>query len=397
MLNSRRIGLLSISLPGLLFATALCCAAPAHSSQLKARFQLELDALHNQYGFPGATAACMLPDGTVEVVASGLADVESETPMTPQSRMLAASIGKTFVGATALALAQDGLLSLDDPISKWLGERPWFSRLANGDTITVRQLLTHSSGLADHVSVDAFQKAFRENWQAPTNPFPPETLIAFVLDRPPLFRAGEGWGYSDTGYLLAGLVIEAVTGESYYETVARRFLAPLHLNLTTPSDCLKLPGLAAGYLAPDNLFGLPRKTTCRPGVMAWHPGLEWTGGGFVSNSKDLVVWAKALFEGRAMEGRYLDALLQSVPIGGDDSDTRYGLGVGIHEDGPLGPTYGHGGWIPGYSSSLRYYPRYGIAIAFQINTDIGIVDGSTPVIEDMEIRLATVAMTAVAD
>jgi len=392
MLHWRRIALLSLGLLGLMFATATCHRAPADALPLKARFQSELDALHEQYRFPGATAAYILSDGTVEVFATGLADVELGIPMGPQSRMLAASIGKTFVGATVVALAQENALDLDDPISKWLGERPWFSRLPNHDLITLRQLLTHSSGIANHVDEEDFVHAFRENWRAPTNAFPPEDLVAFVLDRPPLFEAGEGWRYSDTGYLLVGLIIEEVTGHSYYEEVTRRFLVPLRLTLTTPSDRLELPGLAAGYMAPDNDLGLPPRTTLRPDVMAWHPGLEWTGGGLVSNSKDLVVWAKALFEGRAMEGHYLEALLQSVPISDDDPDTRYGVGVAIHENGPLGPTYGHGGWIPGYSSSLRYYPGHGVAIAFQINTDIGIVDGSTPVVEDMETRLAKVVM-----
>jgi D-alanyl-D-alanine carboxypeptidase len=394
MAHRGRIAMLSLSLLGLMFAKAIYHHVSANSLTLKARFQSELKMLRDQYRFPGATAAYILPDGTVEVIATGLADVEFEIPMMPQSRMLAASIGKTFVGATIVALAQEGVLSLDDPISKWLGDRPWFSRLPNHDMITLRQLMTHSSGIANHVDVEHFMQAFCENWRATTNPFPPEDLITFVLDRPPLFKAGEGWYYSDTGYILVGLIIEAVTGHSYYEEVTRRFLEPLQLTLTTPSDRLELPGLAAGYMAPDNDFDLPPKTTLRPGFMAWHPGLEWTGGGLVSNPKDLVVWAKALFEGRAMEGRYLEALLQSVPISGDDPDTRYGVGVGIHENGPLGPTYGHGGWIPGYSSSLRYYPRYGVAIAFQINTDIGIVDGSTQVFKDMENRLAKVVIAA---
>ena len=388
-------GTVAYRLPGLMFATAIYHPAPANSLALKARFQSELETLHDQYQFPGATAAYILPDGTVEVVATGLADVELKIPMTPQSRMLAASIGKTFVGATVVALAQEGVLSLDDPISKWLGDRPWFSRLPNHDMITLRQLLTHSSGIADHVNVEPFIQAFRKKRRATTNPFSPETLIAFVLDRPPLFKAGEGWCYSDTGYILVGLIIETVTGHSYYEEVTRRFLVPLRLTLTTPSDRFELPGLAAGYLAPDNEFNLPSKTTLRPGVMAWHPGLEWTGGGLVSNSRDLVVWAKALFEGYAMEGCYLETLLQSVPISSEATDTRYGIAVGIQENGPLGATYGHGGWIPGYCSSLRYYPEYGIAVAFQINTDIGIVDHSTPVIEDMEIRLVEVVMAGV--
>jgi D-alanyl-D-alanine carboxypeptidase len=311
--------------------------------------------------------------------------------------MLAASIGKTFAGTTVLALAQEGLLGLDDPISKWLAERPWFSRLPNNDTITLRQLLNHTSGIANHINEEEFREAFRAKWQAASNPFSPEELISFVLDRPPLFRAGEGWHYTDTGYLLVGLIIEKVTACPYYEEVTRRFLEPLHLTLTTPSDRLELPGLVAGYVAEKNALGLPSKTTLRPGIMAWHPGLEWTGGGFVSNSKDLVVWAQALFEGRAIAGDYLGDLLSSVSISDDAPETRYGIAVGIRETGPLGPSYGHGGWIPGYCSLLRYYPNLGVAIAFQINTDIGIVDDSTPLMEDMENRLAEIVSAVSVD
>ncbi|MBL4903378.1 MAG: serine hydrolase, partial [Desulfocapsa sp.] len=73
---------------------------------------------------------------------------------------------------------------------------------------------------------------------------------------------------------------------------------------------------------------------------------------------------------------------------------QYGAGVGIYRTGRFGPVYGHGGWIPGYSSSLRYYPDYGIAIAFQLNTDIGIVDDTTTVIREMEARLAEIAISA---
>ena len=390
-----RIRLLLLSILALISVTVTYIPGFSNSLDLKTQFQSELEALYDQYQFPGATAAYILPDGTVGAFAVGQADVELEIPIVPQSRMLAASIGKTFVGATVLALAQEGLLNLDDPVSRWLGDRPWFSRLPNNETITLRQLLNHTSGIANHVDEERFTRTFREKWRTLSNPFPPEDLIAFVLDKPPLFKAGEGWYYSDTGYLLLGLIIEKVTGHGYYEEVTRRFLEPLHLTLTTPSDRLELPGLAAGYMAEENTFGLPAKTTVIPGIMAWHPGLEWTGGGFVSNSKDLVVWAKALFEGRAIEGSYLDDLLQSVPISDDDPDTQYGIAVAIHDNGPLGPTYGHGGWIPGYSSSLRYYPNYGIAIAFQINTDIGIVDHSTPVIEDMENRLAEVVVAGV--
>ena len=132
-------------------------------------------------------------------------------------------------------------------------------------------------------------------------------------------------------------------------------------------------------MSADNAFGFPRKTTTADGAIVWHPGFEWTGGGQVSNSLDLARWGSALFRGDAMPGSYLDEILNSIPINPDTDDIQYGAGVAVYRTGPFGPVYGHGGWIPGYSSSLRYYPDYGITIAFQINTDIGIVDDTTPV------------------
>lgn len=152
----RRIGLLSPGLLGLMLVTVIILIACPHSRTLKEQFQSELEALQDQYRFPGATAAYILPDGTVEVFSVGLADVELDIPMMPESGMLAASIGTTFVGATVLALVQEGVLSLDDPISKWLNDRSWFSRLPNHATITLRQLLNHTSGIANHVDEEGF-------------------------------------------------------------------------------------------------------------------------------------------------------------------------------------------------------------------------------------------------
>jgi D-alanyl-D-alanine carboxypeptidase len=365
--------------------------ASAPDQPLDTRFQAELDALQAEFRIPGATAAYVLPNGRVVVAAAGLADVEAGAPMTTQSRMLAASIGKSVVGAEVLALAQDGRLGLDDPISKWLSDRPWFTRLPNHASITIRHLLTHSAGIADHVYEKSFHQAVAAKWRDPGNPFPPEALVEFVLDQKPLFKAGDGWAYTDTGYILLGLIIEKAAGATFYEEAKRRFLAPLRLNLTEPSNRLELEMLAAGYTAPDNPMGLPGKTTVAPGVMAWNPAIEWTGGGFVSNPRDLALWAKALYEGKAMAGNYREELLRSVPVTGFflsliTGGIRYGAGVGIYEKTPLGPTYGHGGGIPGYSSSMRYYPKHGFAVAFQVNTDIEPDRFGS----DMESRLARV-------
>ena len=356
-------------------------------------FQRALDSMRDRHGFPGATAAYAWTDGPSGAAATGLADVETGTPMTPDARMLAASIGKTFVGATAAALAQEGVLDLDAPIGRWLADRPWFGRLPHHERITLRHLLTHRSGLPDHVHLGGFADAVARRWHAAGPPFTPDSLVQFVLDEPPLFTPGDGWAYTDTGFILAGLIIEEATGRDYYDIIQERFLSPLNLSRTSPSNRRDLPGLAAGYAA-ENALGFPRKTTTPEGTMAWHPGIEWTGGGLVSTSGDLARWGAALFGGNALPEAALDLMLTSSPIDPDMPGIHYGMGVAIYRGTPAGPVYGHGGWIPGYTSSLRYYDDAGVAIAFQINTDIGLETDSTSVVQDMEARLMEVVMSA---
>lgn len=375
-------------------AMSLAPAVAAETTDLQQQFKITLDAFQQEYRFPGATAAYVLPNGEVGVAATGLADVRTNRAMTPRSRMLAASIGKTFVGAAVVALAKDGRLGLDDPISEWLGSRDWFSRLPNHHSITVRHLLTHSAGLPDHVYDAAFHTAAAERWRGTENPFTPETLVAFVLDKPPLFEAGQGWAYSDTGFILLGMIIESATGQDYFDVIHTRFTDPLKLLQTTPSNRPDLKNLATGYMREENLFGFPPETTTSSGVMAWNPGVEWTGGGLVSTSQDLASWGAALFQGRAMEAPYLADLLAATPIDSRNPEVQYGLGVAIHRGGSFGGVYDHGGWIPGYSSSLRYYADHSVSIAFQINTDIGIVDDSSPVVQELERHLAKLIIDA---
>lgn len=220
----------------------------------------------------------------------------------------------------------------------------------------------------------------------------PKEAIAFVLDAEPEFAAGTGWAYSDTGYLLLGLVIEEVSGRSFYELADERFLGPLGLDDTAPSDQRDLQGLAVGYVAEDNPFGLPERTADDGGRLLWDPGMEWTGGGFLSTSRDLALWGQALFGSAAMEPPYLDRLLDGIPVSPDAPGILYGAGVAIYADTPRGPVYGHGGWIPGYVSSLRHYADHGVTVAFQINTDVGIADDSTDLVPALEAALADLAI-----
>lgn len=364
-----------------------CDRPDAPRDELAEQVQAMMNELHADYGFPGATAAYVLADGSFGEVSVGFADQESATAMAPSSRMLAASIGKTFVSAAVLALADEELLDLDDEVFIWFRDELWFRRLPNYEQISIRHLLTHTSGIANHVDTDAFASDFANRWADQENFFAPEKLVSYVLDLPSEFQPGQGWSYTDTGYVILGLLVERVSGQDFYEFVDSRFLAPLALNRTSPSNQRKLPGLAAGYMHGDNPFGLPARTTDAEGVMLWNPAIEWTGGGFISSSLDLARWGKALLEGNAMDGTYLDELLREAPVDMGDPNAAFGAGIAIKKSGPVGRWYGHGGWIPGYVSSLRYYPDARAALAFQINTDVGIVDDETDLYQQMAIRL----------
>src|SRR4051812_9538018 len=159
--------------------------------ELAMREQLETD--RTRLKFPGATAAFVLPDGRSGRAAVGIGDLERKLPMQPDSRMPAGSIGKTFVAALALSLVAGGKPSLDDPLSRWLGDEDWYRRLPNGADIRIRNLLNHSAGLADHVQTQGFGELVRERILVdPQNAVPPRVLVGFILDKPPLFAVGKG-------------------------------------------------------------------------------------------------------------------------------------------------------------------------------------------------------------
>ncbi|MGF1615309.1 MAG: serine hydrolase domain-containing protein [Gammaproteobacteria bacterium] len=363
------------------------CAAQQREADFAGVLTAEARAIIVEYDLPGMTVAMAGPDGAVSI-ATGVANREDEAPMTPETTMLAASIGKTFVAATVLQLSEEGGLALDDPISRWLGDRVWFDRLPNGATITVRHLLQHRSGLPDHVHVPAFAAL----WPDQVDQAKPEDLIALTFETGPLFPAGEGWFYTDTGYLLVGLIIEAATGETYEDVVRRRFLEPVVLVSTGPSNRKVLPGLARGYVSGATGLGLPVMTTDDRGGMVWDPAVEWTGGGLYSTSRDLALWGRAFLSGRLVDEATYQQMLNGVAASDSDVISLYGLGIAIRSTSDWGPVYGHRGWIPGYVSSLQYYPDHDVAIAFQTNTDIGIIDSDRPAVLEIEERLAALIL-----
>jgi D-alanyl-D-alanine carboxypeptidase len=357
-----RLGVLAIGLSGVAAALPAQEVVQRDQAPLREALESRLAELLVQCGAPGVTGGVVLADGTSFGLAAGLADTALGSAMTSSSRLLQGSVGKTYVAAVALQLVHDGLLDLDAKVSSYLGQEPWYSRLPNHADVTVRQLMNHTSGIIRY----EFNEQFLVDLLAdPDRVWRPEGQVAYVFDTEAPFPAGEGWEYSDTNYIILGMIIERLTGRGYYDAMRHRILEPLALDNTVPSDSRRIPGLVQGYAGVGNPLGVPDAVLV-DGEFVINPQFEWTGGGIASTAEDLARWAKALYEGEAFDSSMLAVMLDAVParLG---PGAEYGLGV-IVRPTPLGTSWGHSGFFPGYLTEMMYFPDHRVAVAVQINS-----------------------------
>lgn len=318
-------------------------------------------------GAPGVSVALVLPDGREVALAAGLASREPELAMSPEHRMPSGSIGKIYFAAAALEQVHAGALDLDAPVSEYLADFEGFDRLPNASTMLVRHLMRHESGLPRYVMKRAFWDKLLSD---PDKDWAPGDQLEFVLGDEPVHPAGEGWAYSDTNYILLGMILEGLTEESAYATIQGHFLAPHGLEDTIPLLERRIPGVAQGYTRMFQAFGLPEEVV-DDGAFRFQPSFEYGGGGFAQTPLDLARWARIGFAGKAFEGQSIDLMIDgahdaSAFLGGD---THYGLGVMIRttEQGVL---LGHDGSWPGYTSSMGYFADHDIGAAIQFNSDV---------------------------
>ena len=348
-------------------------ASVSTTTELRTALQSKLDEWHKSGSFPGATLGVVFANGESFGLAVGFSDRETKTLMRPNDRMLAGSVGKTFAAATALQLIKEGKIGLDDKIEKYLGREPWFSRLPNAKDITVRQLMNHTSGLVRYEFKDEFTKDLTAN---PQKTWKPAELLSYLLDEKPPFQAGQGWDYSDTNYIVLGMIIEKVTDRKFYDEANRRLLKPLKLNDTIPQDGPRLKGVVQGYAGPNNPFG-GKDAMIQNGKFTINPQFEWTGGGYESTAQDLARWARMIYEGKAFSPALLPQVLEGVSAPMLGRETRYGLGVIIRQTS-AGTSYGHSGFFPGYITDMMYFPDQKVAVAVQVNTSVGRSLGKAP-------------------
>jgi D-alanyl-D-alanine carboxypeptidase len=293
----------------------------------------------------GAVVDAGLPGVVVSApgweLAEGLANVETGEALTPQHRFRVGSVTKTFIAAIVLQLVDDGALRLD-------GEA---APVVPG--ITVRQLLSHTSGLPDadlFKDLDAlfepYRKDPRHRWELSA-----QEMLARVLAQPRLFPPGEGWSYGGSNYLALGLLVEEVTGTTMREQLTRRVIEPLGLEATgLPDEISATEGLARGYLPADNPV-LPG-----PGpvdVTELDLPFNWIGGGVDATAGDVARFLRALLGGDVLPPELRAEMLRTVPSDWPETD-EYGLGIGKITSlmrqvaSPCGPAWGHLGFSPGY-------------------------------------------------
>jgi D-alanyl-D-alanine carboxypeptidase len=294
-------------------------------------------------GVPGAVVFAR--DGSQTIaLADGQADTTTRALMGTTTRFRVASITKTFVAAVVLQLVAEGRFSLDAPVDDVVP-----GLLPDADAaITVRQLLDHTSGLDD------FASDWRWFWPYfhgdPGHHWAPRQLLAFAFDKPLLFRPGSRWQYSNTNYVVLGLIVQAVTGQSVATELADRLFRPLGLHDTSFQDSPgPVPALAHGY----TLLGAKVVD-----VTALSPSAWWAAGAIVSTATDVARFYRALLRGTILPQRLLAAMESTVPNG--ESGGGDGLGiVRTRQVGTLGPLFtvrcdagwGHSGQIDGYLSA----------------------------------------------
>jgi D-alanyl-D-alanine carboxypeptidase len=319
--------------------------APATAARLSAIVER---TLHRQQ-LPGAIVGVQRADRAPWIISRGHANLQSLQPMRIDEHVRIGSVTKAFVTTLLLRLAQEGRLSLGDPIAAYVPGVP------DGARITLRELADMTSGIADDFANPEFSVEYLTG-----ESFTPSRLVELGVSQPPLFTPGTAWSYSNTNTVLLGMVIQKVTGQSLATALKQRVFAPLGLRGTSLPSKRPLPKpFAAGYTY-QTLNGRLGDATLNT------PTATWAAGGMVSTVPDLLKAAPMFGTGRPL----LSAATQRqreqwVGFPPNSPQQRYGLGV-FDFDGWIG----HNGGIPGYTAIAWYLPQRRLSLVVAVNSDI---------------------------
>ncbi|MFI6334551.1 serine hydrolase domain-containing protein [Streptomyces sp. NPDC050535] len=317
-------------------------------------------------GVPGVTATVKDRNGTWAAT-SGVGDLKTKKPRGKADRFRVGSITKTFVSTVLLQLEAEGRLSLDDKVEKWL---PGVVRGNghDGRLITIRQLLNHTSGVNNYTDDEDFVRTYflkdgflEHRYDTVT----PAGLVAIAMTHKPDFAPGTSWNYSNTNYVLAGMVIKRVTGNSFASEITRRVIEPLGLHATL------VPGTYPKVPRPSSrAYGKLAETTTGPtyDVTELNPSLASAAGEMISSASDLNRFYTALLRGRLLPPQQLKEMKTTIPVD-EITNAGYGLGLiemelscGVH-------VWGHGGGIHGSASEAVTTADGRHSLSFNFNGD----------------------------
>ncbi|MFJ8353464.1 serine hydrolase domain-containing protein [Bacillus paramycoides] len=291
-----------------------------------------------QLGTPGVLAKTS-NNGKISSYTAGVADLSTKKPMKSDYRFRIGSVTKTFTATTVLQLVGENRVQLDDPIEKWLPGLIQENGY-DGNQITIRQLLNHTSGIAEYLkSKDADIMNSKKTYTA-------EEIVKIGLSLPPDFSPGKGWSYSNTGYVILGMLIEKITGNSYAEEIEKRIIGPLDLSNTfLPGNSTVIPGKnhARGYMKIDEKSDLKDMTD-------YNPSLANSAGDMISNADDLNKFFSSLLGGKLLKENQLKEMITTVPVEGKGVGDGYGLGIYETKLSNGVSIWGHAGGIPGFTT-----------------------------------------------
>ncbi|MFD5547671.1 serine hydrolase domain-containing protein [Streptomyces goshikiensis] len=286
-------------------------------------------------GAPGAMVR-VTGSGAPLTQAEGVQDKTTGAAMDPNSRFRIGSVTKTFSAVVLLQLVDEGKLKLDDPVNTYL------PGLLPDDRITVRHLLTHRSGLADYTN--AMFEHTVPGFEAVRNKvFTYQELVALSLREPRTAQPGASYSYSNTNFVVVGMLIEKATGRTVAKEYERRIIKPLKLKNTSyvhPSTAIKGPH-AHGYLHPDEAGA--------PLVDSTEQTVSWaqSAGAMISTTADLNTFMSGLLGGKLLSAGTMDAMTTVTPT--DATNTRfYGLGLRRYDLSCGTSVYGHTGTVQGF-------------------------------------------------
>jgi D-alanyl-D-alanine carboxypeptidase len=345
-------------------AAAPSSPGPPVDPATAATLQRALEAARKSMVIPGVAATVILADGRTWTGVAGDAVVATHAKVTPQTPFAIASVTKTFTAALILRLADQGRLTINDPLARWLPDYP------NAARITLRMLLQHTSGLADFFSNPKFDAALN---RAKLRAWTPDEVLPFVGK--PVFAPGKGWAYSNTNFVLLGLVAERAGGAPWAEQVRREFFVPLGLASTyvqgvgtpvvPPAHANQMFVGSGGRILPRDLGD---GSTFVPFTSV--ATAAFSAGSIASTSGDLARWAQALYGGDVLTPVSKAEMLTFDPNISRAYATAYGLGVSrVKIDGRF-VAFGHTGALAGTRAAIRWLPKERVSVAVVFNRDL---------------------------